>query len=239
VSDRRWEHDELQDDLARSRIGIGEAVVQKLSLGIWGSAGQIDVWAQKLSRTKPRPTVYEVKVTRADFLADVRAEKHRRYEPAAERCYFATPTGLVDRREAPEGWGLIVRGPNGWSSLKAPRARAMEPHQWRPLMMAVVLSLHPGPWNEPPRGHRVNSIVDHLKHGEAELRGMTKRFGREVEALLNENQSLRSTNRDLRRALDHVAKALGADGAELSSPWRAGRIVQERLAEVRKEAMSA
>lgn len=35
-------HDELQHDLAESRVGVGEAVVEKLSLGSWGDDGQED-----------------------------------------------------------------------------------------------------------------------------------------------------------------------------------------------------
>lgn len=53
-------------------------------------------------------TVVEVKVSRADFLAD-RHKPHRSDEVAGMGLYryFMTPVGLLRADELPEGWGLI------------------------------------------------------------------------------------------------------------------------------------
>jgi hypothetical protein len=141
-------HADLQSYLAAYRRRVGELVIEELALGFWGGGGSIDVFTQRLSRSSPLPTCYEVKANRADFLADVRTRKHRRYEYYVERCYFAVPKGLVHKKEVPDGWGLIVLGPRDWYVVKgAPRIR-MEDRAWRDLMTAVVCRMHPAPWRK-------------------------------------------------------------------------------------------
>jgi hypothetical protein len=131
---------------------LGELVVEELSLGFWGDDGSIDVFTQRLSRSTPLPTCYEVKATRADFLADVRKGKFRRYEHYVQRCYFAVPKGLVKVHEVPDGWGLTVLGPRGWYVVTAPRRLQMRDSAWRDLMVAVVCRLHPAPWRKADHG---------------------------------------------------------------------------------------
>ena len=178
-----WTHERLRRDLARSRIGVGEVVVEELSLGFWGTAGSMDVWTQKLSRTTPRPTCFEVKASRSDFLSDVRSGKHRRYEPFAERFLFAVPSGLVDRRELPDGWGLIVRGEKGWHVFKAGPRRQMKDEAWRPLMLAVLIAMHPGPWNEAPRDKRLYQLAQTAQEQQLQ-RAVAGQFGKRVAAVL-------------------------------------------------------
>lgn len=56
-------------------------------------------------------TVVEVKVTRADFLAD-RTKPHRMAGGMGRWRYYLTPAGLVTTVELPPGWGLLeVVGP--------------------------------------------------------------------------------------------------------------------------------
>jgi hypothetical protein len=55
----------------------------------------------------------EVKVSRADFLSDVRRpEKQGPWREIAHRHAYAVPDGLVTKDEVPEGCGLIVLGRN-------------------------------------------------------------------------------------------------------------------------------
>jgi hypothetical protein len=88
----------------------------------------MDVCSAKLSWSRPQVRGYEVKVTRADFLADTTNGKYRRYLEWCDLFYFATPAGLVAKDEVPVGCGLVVRGPNGWSGVKAPRGRGIDEH---------------------------------------------------------------------------------------------------------------
>lgn len=55
------------------------------------------------------PAIYEVKVSRADFLADLtRPEKRGAYSQLAEAVYFCCPDGLLSKAEVPDGYGLVV-----------------------------------------------------------------------------------------------------------------------------------
>ena len=73
------------------------------------------------SYTKPAPTIYECKVSKADFGGDVRSGKWMRYLPLCCRFYFALPEGIVKKTEIPEEAGLIVRNADGWHVTKAPK----------------------------------------------------------------------------------------------------------------------
>lgn len=54
------------------------------------------------------PHVHEVKVSRADFLADVaKPEKREGYRGIAEQIYYVAPAGMIEPSEVPEGCGLI------------------------------------------------------------------------------------------------------------------------------------
>lgn len=71
------------------------------------------------------PAAYEVKVSRADYLADLSQESKRRaYADLAETVYYCCPDGLISPRELPEGFGLIVeRAQNEFVVQKRARRR--------------------------------------------------------------------------------------------------------------------
>lgn len=55
-----------------------------------------------------RSVLVECKVSRADFLADKKKSFRRFEEIGMGNCrYFATPKGLLNVDEIPEGWGLL------------------------------------------------------------------------------------------------------------------------------------
>lgn len=114
-------HAELQAHLARF-LGTRRSssnpplVFTEVALGgSWGSEGRLDVvtFNSRASYTKVSIGGYEVKVSRADLLGDLRAEKWRRYLPWCHRFYFVFPDGLADRDEIPPPAGVIVRLEDG------------------------------------------------------------------------------------------------------------------------------
>ena len=194
-----WSHDDLQADLAASRVGNGEVILQKLSLGFWGGGGEMDVFSMKLSRTTPRPTCYEIKVSRADFMSDIRSEKYKRYEKWCERGYFAIPTGLVKRNEIPTGWGLMLRGDKGWYSVKQPRMGPLRSDMWRPLFLAVILKMFPGSWAEPTREMKQDT---YLKHGLN--RTWSQELGKEVQQIVQRNNEMKRIIEELEWANERL-----------------------------------
>lgn len=107
-----------------------------------------DVLALRASCRVSPPVAYEIKVTRSDFLSDVRSEKWRIYQRVAPLVYFAVPNGLIDPREVPDEAGLIVRMKNHWRRKKM--AKQMP---WVPTDLFWMTLLYRGraqmPWERP------------------------------------------------------------------------------------------
>jgi len=121
---------------------LSEELAQQKDTGIWitwvqvplgsvqmSNVGVADVLAVRKSFTNPNFIIYEVKVTRGDFLSDVNRGKYRRYFPDCCQLYFAAPAGVIKKEDLPEGTGLIVRGENGWHVIKAAPRREHRPDE--------------------------------------------------------------------------------------------------------------
>lgn len=181
-----WEHDELVQDLLRNRWDSGRIAAHEVSLSPWGGrggGGQADVLAVRPSWTKPAPTVYEVKATRSDLLSDLRKEKWKRYLPWCNRLYFAAPSTVAEKADAPKGVGLFLRNENGWYSVKAPRLHYRDEDEadyLNAVAMAILLSLKPSPWQypHPDRVERLRRI--------REGRKSAKELGKEVAEAFHE-----------------------------------------------------
>lgn len=133
-----WKHDDLAEDLA---IAIGPTPFLNVHLGsnwLQEHVQRADVVTVKPSYTRFCVAIYEVKVSRADFLGDLRAEKWRGYLPHCHRIYFAVPAGMVKKDEVPPEAGLIVRGPNGWQVQKGAPPREVEIPDFTLLSMIFV-----------------------------------------------------------------------------------------------------
>lgn len=74
------------------------------------------------------PCVHEVKVSRADFLADVaKPEKRTGYSQIAEVVYYAAPAGMIEASEVPAECGLLVEAQEGqFKVVKRPKKRKVE-----------------------------------------------------------------------------------------------------------------
>lgn len=85
------------------------------------------------------PCVDEVKVSRADFLADVaRAEKRAGYARIAEVVYYVVPAGTAEGSEVPVECGLIVEREFGaFEIVKRPKKRsvALTTHHFMNLIL--------------------------------------------------------------------------------------------------------
>jgi hypothetical protein len=128
-------HDELARHLAAHlRSGTGRMVWTDMPMGSAGSV-RPDVYALAKSFTIDA-TAYEVKVSRADFLADANAGKWRGYLAYAARVYFAAPKGLLKAAEIPPGAGLIVLDGDTWGY-----SRRAKPQPQPVLPQAVWMKL--------------------------------------------------------------------------------------------------
>jgi hypothetical protein len=120
-----WKHDELAEDLGDCKqtnflnVHLGSPYLQY-------SVQRADVIEVKPSYTRFCVSIYEVKVSRSDFQSDIRSGKWKGYLDHCHRFYFAVPAGMVKKEEIPEEAGLIVRGGNGWTTLKPAKPRNIE-----------------------------------------------------------------------------------------------------------------
>ncbi|WP_244115957.1 hypothetical protein [Burkholderia gladioli] len=96
-----------------------------MQLGPAGSP-RPDVYSVPCSFARFQPVAYECKISVADFRRDVTAGKWTSYLRFAAGVIFAAPAGLLKKDDIPSGCGLIVRGPDGWRTLKGPTLKNME-----------------------------------------------------------------------------------------------------------------
>ena len=133
-----FSHNSLADDLADFLRTTRERIVwTDMQLGPVGSP-RPDIYSIPKSFVRFAPLVYEVKVSVADFRSDVTSAKWQKYLAFASGVFFAVPAGMVSKADVPEGCGLIVRGPDGWRTQKAPTLRVTETltrNQWQKLVI--------------------------------------------------------------------------------------------------------
>lgn len=95
--------------------------------------------------------VVEVKVSRADYLADRnKAHRHDAARGMGLYRYYLAPEGIITAQELPEGWGLVEVSPKGVLSVRAGHVtvRRAEQADWRHeralsrewLLLAAMLS---------------------------------------------------------------------------------------------------
>lgn len=205
-----WTHATLRSDLARIRRECGEIVGEELGLGPFGAGGQADVASVRPSWSNPRPAIWEVKVSRSDFLADVRAGKWERYRAWCERLYFACPAGMVDLREVPAGAGLTIRGPKGWTTRRAaPRNR--DPKRAPDLLFSLLLKEHPAVWKPKDRPARIASALATADAHTHPFSGIA--LSRRVRQAFERACTARDDNRDIEHVKERLLRLLGRDPA--------------------------
>jgi hypothetical protein len=158
--ERRKPHHSLAGSLAEWLRGQGrvtwentEFLVDRESFGqIAKQAVRPDVFSIKatLNPDAIRPRVHEVKVSRADFLADVaKPEKRALYSLIAEDVYYVAPAGMVCIEECPPECGLLLASGNGFDLIKKPSKKRqrveLQPRQFVNMILKPG-SLNPASW---------------------------------------------------------------------------------------------
>lgn len=145
---KKWKHNDLRDDMAIHK-GYGFCDIPLGSVWAGQFAGNpstqiADFLFVNPSYTQFHVSICEVKVTRADFLSDIRSGKWRGYLDHCDRFYFAVPSGLIDRSEIPPEAGLMVRGPKSWRTIiAAPTRDILVPYD---TMMSMVFQRQKVKW---------------------------------------------------------------------------------------------
>ncbi len=205
MSGPAWGHDALARDLADHLSCQKTMVWTDIQLGPAGSP-RPDVYAVDKSFVHPNPRAYEVKVSAADYRADVTAGKWRSYLYYAGSVTFAVPAGLVDPKEIPPLAGLMVRGDVGWRTLRRPVPAVVEVPEvaWLKLLMDGVE--REGPSVRARRYHEAADGADRF----------AKKFGAEA-ALWVRN---RGEAEDRIRAAEYGAERITDQARRDAERWR-------------------
>lgn len=187
-----WLHDDLLVDLAGHLRASGSVVAWvDMQLGPVGSP-RPDVYTIDKTFEQLRARVYEIKVSRSDFLRDITSGKWTTYRAFSSAVIFATPDGLVKRSEIPDEAGWIVRNATGWRSLKRATMRPLDtlPRKvWQKLLIDGI-----------DRANQVRSSKRAMNAYLAEL-SAAKKFGHEMAALAAEPKRRR---RELEAEIAHL-----------------------------------
>ena len=109
-------HADLQEDVCRylEQASPPWITFKEMDLGLRGENANVqraDVLALKW--TEPVAHIYEVKVSRADFLSDKNSGKWEGYLFNCQLFFFATPHGLITKEDVPEGAGWVEQTERG------------------------------------------------------------------------------------------------------------------------------
>lgn len=121
----KWSHDRLASDLAQHLCSPHRMIWLDMQLGPAGSP-RPDVYAIDKSFAHTRAISYEIKVSVPDFRSDVTAGKWQSYLEFSSGVVFCVPAGLITREDIPAGTGLMVRGEQGWRSMRAPTLKVCD-----------------------------------------------------------------------------------------------------------------
>jgi hypothetical protein len=143
-------HEALVERVAREMQRAGRVVWRGLSLraplpaadgGTTWAVAMPDVFSIRHTTVEDyaEPVVHEIKVRRADLLADLRrAEKGAAYAALASQCWYVLKGGIARADEVPPAYGVMLAGDGGLEVARpAPRRAARVPFAvWMALARA-------------------------------------------------------------------------------------------------------
>lgn len=105
-------HNMIIYDLQSYLSAKGSMVFDDIEIKTQYGVSRPDVFSieRTLTIEKMKPTAYEIKHSRADFLSDMKKpSKWKSYLEMAERLYYVCPDGLIKKEEVPAECGLIYQ----------------------------------------------------------------------------------------------------------------------------------
>lgn len=208
-----WVHSNLPDNLREEAITIGEPQ-------------RADLVKILPSYTKFTVSIYEIKVSRNDFLSDIRKDKWRGYLPHCNRFYFAVAEGVAKKQDIPEEAGLMIRGKKGWTTVKAAPANNRE------IPRITLMSLAFARQRQTVRERRSDRVLN--AQGRWDRRKQLKVFGSQIADALAKQSNYLDATHDLKQAVKTIREAIiNGLGLDLGERWPEWEL--EKLAQMIKE----
>jgi len=193
-----------------------------------GGHRRMDAWVMAKSWSKPLVTVYEIKVSRSDFIKD---EKWHNYLPLCNKFVFVCPHGLIAPEEIPQDCGLM------WVSKTGNRLFTKRKAVYRDVVIPNSVFIYILMWRvQVCREHEVGGQDYEYWKGWLEQKEEKKRAGHEVTRQIGklssdriavaemENSRLKSQIRDLEGIKVFLEELQIAPGA-----WNVKERIQERM----------
>ena len=135
-----------------------------------GNVQRVDAFAlNSLPHTAMKRVCYEVKTSRADFLAEVKHPLKRRIGMRySNEFYFVIPAGLVDIAEIPAECGLVEAGLATTAEWKRLIGRHAGFFSFDPDTRQYCMITVPAPWRDTP-GPTWQLVAAMLRHQRREL----------------------------------------------------------------------
>ena len=170
-------HDDLCEDLA---ISIGPTPFLNVPLGSpWlakkgDKVSRADVIKITPSYNRFCVAIYEIKVSRSDFLSDIRSGKWKDYLLHCHRFYFAVLDGVAKKEDMPVEAGLLIKGEKGWTVRKGAPARKVD------VPVETLKALIFAKQHLPLRHRNVNNALDTTGARYYEKKDMAKVLGKKL-----------------------------------------------------------
>jgi len=161
---------------------------------------RMDAWAMKRSWSHPHVLGYEIKISRADFLAD---DKWRGYLPYCNSFSFVSAPGVIQPGELPDDVGWIVAastGRNLFTKKKAPYRDVQIPENiWRYVLMCRARITE----DNTTESHR--EFWRRWLASKEQSMDIGRRVGRKLRTVISENiNRVRCENYRLQRELERL-----------------------------------
>lgn len=162
----------------------------------FGGHVRLDFWAMRKSWSTPMITGYEIKVSRSDFLQDIKWPRYLNY---CERFYFVCPNGMIDPKEVDPRAGLMWVSTTGNQIYRKKLAPALDKPNVESLILYVLMSRC-----------NINTLglsdFKHESHGDIE-RSIRIRKGDDLDYGAAQSRKLH----DLKNRLDRIASRAKQD----------------------------
>lgn len=196
---------------------------------------RFDLWAMKKSYTNPMTWIYEVKVSRQDFLKD---NKWQSYLPYCTDFYFVAPYGIIDVNEVPEQSGLLLSSKNGtrlYCKKKAPHREVKIPDSvFKYILMSRVKIVNSTYYNnESSRKEYWRQWLENKQDSKELGWNVSKKIRRLYEKnieLVQINQKHLDGKIEKLEDVERILKKLGFNENNLG--WRYDEKLRERVAEI-------
>ena len=197
---------------------------------------RFDLWAMKRSYTKPMTWIYEIKVSRQDFLKD---DKWQSYLPYCTDFYFIAPYGIIDVSEVPEQSGLLLTSKTGtklYCKKKAPHRNVIIPDSVFKYILMSRSNIVDSTYSNNSKSNKkqywqqwLANKNENQKLGYSVSKKIRQMYDKDVDIVARNQYKIESDIKKIEN-VKKILKELGFNGENLG--WNYKQRIEDRIAEI-------